>query len=971
MNSDPTIIEGGGGTRETPGGAAVTIIEHPAGAARTLIETITSAPPGAIHDVNLTPGGTFLGCQLFERIKVASGEAELWFACQPDGRPAVLKLYNWGLRPKAELGAKLSAVSRRHVVDVYAQGLAPDGRHYELLERIQHGSLADLAQSGLAEPRLREVLAELTDAVAALHAGDILHRDLKPANILVRTLAPLDLVLTDFGISSVAQLTLHVTGVQRTAAYGAPEAMTGVVSQASDWWSVGVIVLELLQRRHPFAGLDERAVNFTLVTRGIEVPATLAAEWQLLLKGLLTRDHAHRWGAEQVKAWLAGRRDLPVHYRGPAEEIASHRAAHKPYKFCGKEYLTSEELAVALGGNWVEGAKQFSRGMIREWVATQVYDQQLTSTLTDVAEDKKLDADMKLAVALLALHPQLPLTWKGEVVGPEWLPDNVPTATAILGGTLPEWMAQLRSNRGLLDLRAWRDQVLARVKAANVACDSSLVDRLALSTREAVMAVGTEMLTAYAGSTDPGLDHLFRREALTPEEAILLATCARELLLTPPQKRLVDGMTYLRGFGVPMDWKVAETLLREENVEAALTQFAAALRDWPQRLRSHQRLEELRGALEMTFPNLVAVIAAFVPAHAVEERERLAEEKCQRQAEERRLKQLGAERQEARRHRNFWFTILGFIAFPVIMFGLVFWSVDVDSKEHARVQRLEAERKQIEAVAQAETDAKVRAEAEVKAKVQAEAEAKARAAREAETQAEALQIAAAMKESPGGNSLGMKFVPVAGTPVWFSVWDTRVRDYAAFASATGRRVEKPFFEQAPAHPVVNVSWDDAQAFAKWLTEKERREGKIPATLSYRLPQDWEWSVAVGLNEARGGTPESKDRKIKNVYPWGTQWPPPRGAGNYGKSLNVHGYEYTSPVGSFAANRFGLYNMGGNVWQWCEDFFDGSSGDRVLRGGSWSSDDSEYLLSSFRRRCTADARAYNIGFRCVLVGVSSR
>lgn len=66
----------------------------------------------------------------------------------------------------------------------------------------------------------------------------------------------------------------------------------------------------------------------------------------------------------------------------------------------------------------------------------QVYDQQLTSTLTDVAEDKKLDADMKLAVALLALHPQLPLTWKGEVVSPEWLPDHVPTATAILCSTI-------------------------------------------------------------------------------------------------------------------------------------------------------------------------------------------------------------------------------------------------------------------------------------------------------------------------------------------------------------------------------------------------------------------------------------------------------------------------------------------------------------------------------------------------------
>lgn len=252
----------------------------------------------------------------------------------------------------------------------------------------------------------------------------------------------------------------------------------------------------------------------------------------------------------------------------------------------------------------------------------QVYDQQLTSTLTDVAEDKKLDADMKLAVALLALHPQLPLTWKGEVVSPEWLPDHVPTATAILCSTIPEWMAQLRSDRGLLELREWRDTVLARVKVAKVACDRGLVDRLILSPHEAVMFVVAQTLTAYAGSTKSDLDELFRREALKPEEAILLATCPRELLQTPPQKRFVDGMTYLRSIDVPMDWAVAETLLWAEDVVAAQTQCAAAFGDWPERLRSHQRLERLRTAQKIPFLDMVAVVAAYIPAHAREERER-------------------------------------------------------------------------------------------------------------------------------------------------------------------------------------------------------------------------------------------------------------------------------------------------------------------------------------------------------------
>ena len=110
--------------------------------------------------------------------------------------------------------------------------------------------------------------------------------------------------------------------------------------------------------------------------------------------------------------------------------------------------------------------------------------------------------------------------------------------------------------------------------------------------------------------------------------------------------------------------------------------------------------------------------------------------------------------------------------------------------------------------------------------------------------------------------------------------------------------------------------------------------------------------------------------VKDVYPWGKEWPPPKGAGNYGESLNVDSYEYTSPVGSFAANKHSIHDLGGNVWEWSEDWYDPAAQEyRVLRGASWGYYDPVYLLSSYRLFFTPDGRFTFFGFRCVLVGGS--
>jgi serine/threonine protein kinase/formylglycine-generating enzyme required for sulfatase activity len=231
---------------------------------------------------------------------------------------------------------------------------------------------------------------------------------------------------------------------------------------------------------------------------------------------------------------------------------------------------------------------------------------------------------------------------------------------------------------------------------------------------------------------------------------------------------------------------------------------------------------------------------------------------------------------------------------------------------------------------------------------------------------------------PWENSLGMKFVPLGD--VLMCVWPVRVRDYESFCAATARARLVPDFAQDGSHPVVRVNWEDAGAFCEWLTKREQGAEQLEEGQSYRLPTDIEWSLAVGLADEGGATPEERDGKARE-FPWGKQWPPPTGAGNFadgasrrgaGTIAGYHdGFGQTSPVGSFAANALGIYDLSGNVWQWCDDYYKPGSRWGVLRGGSWGTSAMGELRSSYRNVVDRSERDVIYGFRCVLVPEAGR
>ena len=201
-------------------------------------------------------------------------------------------------------------------------------------------------------------------------------------------------------------------------------------------------------------------------------------------------------------------------------------------------------------------------------------------------------------------------------------------------------------------------------------------------------------------------------------------------------------------------------------------------------------------------------------------------------------------------------------------------------------------------------------------------------------------------------------------------YEVTVAQYQRFIAATGHRLPDMLNEQLqnPNRPAVNVDWNDANAYAKWA-------GK-------RLPTEAEWEYA-----ARGGN-AGVEGKPSYKYPWGNEASATKANfdadSSRGRQREWWGIAklYLKDVGSYSPNGYGLYDMAGNVMEWCADWYDPNyyktspernpKGPenrryRVLRGGSWYHNANSMRCAKRRGRGPTIRSGYFIGIRCVRDG----
>jgi primosomal replication protein N'' len=387
------------------------------------------------------------GWELVRRLNRQHAATEAYVASRAaDRQQGILSLYPHGSTAEAAVYDTVRSLSPATAAAILATGIH-EGRAFEVAEVPLHGTLADIPE--LDGDALRSFVSKIGKALDTLARAGIRHRDLRPEAILVRSPSPFELAISSFGQACLSTMDLDAATPAVLTRYMAPEMLAGAVAPVSDWWSLGIILLEKLTRGRCFEGVNDNAFLMHAISSGAEIPSELDPNVQLLLRGLLDRDRLRRWGWNEVQAWL---NNEPVEAPPPAghQEPDEHAAI----RLAGKAYRRPRAFALAAGRaeSWSEALDHLLRGSIVSWLEELSAATRTASALRNLMRRDGLDDDTRLSVALKILNPDMPLVRSGEIITPSWLLRNPIAGFEFISGPAPEILDQLH-------LESWPQQL--------------------------------------------------------------------------------------------------------------------------------------------------------------------------------------------------------------------------------------------------------------------------------------------------------------------------------------------------------------------------------------------------------------------------------------------------------------------------------------------------------------------------------